>query len=78
MALADKQKIWSRAQQDPRIGMLLYSLVALLVAIASYLAGVPASAATMAGLATLMAVCWVTACTCSSPTADVVAWWCER
>ena len=28
--------------------------------IASYLAGVPAPAATMAGLATLMAVCWVT------------------
>lgn len=60
MPLADKKQIWSRAKQDPRIGMCYCAVLALLAGLASYFAGVPVAAATMAGLATLMAICWVT------------------
>ena len=59
MGLADKQKIWQMAKSDPRIGLSLAVIVAVLAGFVAFWCGTTASAATMAGLAVLMAICWV-------------------
>ena len=59
MKLADKKKIWSWIGVDPRIGLGMAAICAVLVGMVSYGAGLSASAATMAGLAVMIAVCWV-------------------
>ncbi len=60
MTSADKKPSWSFLISDPRPGLALTGLAALLVGMACRLADVPASAATMAGLASFIAICWVT------------------
>ena len=59
MRLADKQTIWSFGKSDPRIGLMICGSASLVVGFASLGAGISTGAATMAGLATLMACCWV-------------------
>ena len=60
MTLTKKKTIWSRGKWDPRLGMLACSMAALAVGGACHFFGMPPQAALMAGLAMLMAVCWVT------------------
>ena len=60
MTLTEKKTVWSRGNWDPRVGMLVCSLLALTVGFACHFLGMPPQAAVMAGLAMLMAVCWVT------------------
>ena len=60
MTLTKKKTVWSRGKWDPRLGMLACSMAALAVGSACHFFGMPPQAALMAGLAMLMAVCWVT------------------
>ena len=61
MPLIDKKTLWSRVKMEPRLGMLLCSGLAVLISILGHWSlELSLEASIMAGLAALMAICWVT------------------
>lgn len=57
--MAARPSLWIQIKSDPRIGLVICLAVSLCVGLFSYGVGMAAHAATMAGVATLMACCWV-------------------
>ena len=59
MHSVEQTRRWTLIPSDARFGLAIYASLSLLVGFVSYGAGVPAPAANMAGIATMMASCWV-------------------